>query len=254
MLAAERRQRLIELARQRPALKVTDLVREFGITPNTARADLRALEGEGVVRCTHGGAVPVRASVPAPPYAAIREEHMEAKTAIGRAAAALLPATGNVYLNAGSTSRAVALHLPAGCRLEFGTNSPEIALLLAEHTAAAVDLFGGRIERESRETDGRLSLDPLRNLFWDTCVLSVFAVDAEHGISSINPGIAQMEGDVLARSRRRIILCDSSKFGTFGRARVAELATAQVIVSDTGLSRDWRRRIQALNIELVLAE
>ncbi|MEI8079061.1 MAG: DeoR/GlpR family DNA-binding transcription regulator [bacterium] len=254
MLAAERRQRLIELARQRPALKVTDLVREFGITPNTARADLRALDAEGVVRCTHGGAVPIRTSVPAPPYAAIREEHLVAKTAIGRAAAALLPATGQVYLNAGSTSRAVALHLPAGCRLEFGTNSPEIALLLTAHTAAAVDLFGGRMERESRETDGRLSLDPLRNLFWDTCVLSVFAVDEEHGISSINPGIARLESAVLARSRHRIILCDSSKFGTFGRARVAELAAAQVIVSDAGLSRDWCRRIKSIGIEIVLAK
>ena len=59
MLAAERRQHIMEMLGNRSSVLIADICRECGVSAVTARADLDFLEGEGRLKRTHGGAVPV---------------------------------------------------------------------------------------------------------------------------------------------------------------------------------------------------
>ena len=256
MIAAERQQRIYELALQRGAVRLADLVRELGATANTVRRDLRTLEAEGRLRCSHGGAVPAGTTgpLPAAPYAQTRTEHRPEKAGIGRAALAFLPEQGSVFLNAGSTTRELALRIPPSCRLHIGTNSPELALFLATRTTASVDLVGGRLVPESLETDGTLSPEVLSGWFWDVCFLGITAWDPERGITSISPAIARLERAILEHSRQRVVLCDSAKIGRFARAQVAPVTAGDVLITDSGLAAGWRVRLRKAGVELVIAE
>jgi DeoR/GlpR family transcriptional regulator of sugar metabolism len=57
MMPEERRRRRAGLVREAGSVTIALLESEFGISPMTARRDLVALEDEGRVRRTHGGAV-----------------------------------------------------------------------------------------------------------------------------------------------------------------------------------------------------
>src|SRR3712207_7896603 len=56
MIPEERRRKITRLVREAGSVTVALLEAEFGISPMTARRDLVALEEEGRVRRTHGGA------------------------------------------------------------------------------------------------------------------------------------------------------------------------------------------------------
>ena len=58
LLAPARRQYVLDLLARDGAVRITDLVRELGVTPVTLRRDLAQLEAEGLVDRVHGGAVP----------------------------------------------------------------------------------------------------------------------------------------------------------------------------------------------------
>ncbi len=55
---AARRKRLGELVRSHGFLRVADASQTLGVSEVTVRADLSALEADGVLTRVHGGAVP----------------------------------------------------------------------------------------------------------------------------------------------------------------------------------------------------
>ncbi len=57
MLPAERRARIVAALRAQPAVRVTTLSEDLGVSEITIRRDLMLLEQEGVLARTHGGAV-----------------------------------------------------------------------------------------------------------------------------------------------------------------------------------------------------
>ena len=59
--APQRRERLRRIVAARRAVRVEDLRAELGVSIATIRRDLDELEGEGVLRRVHGGAVTVDA-------------------------------------------------------------------------------------------------------------------------------------------------------------------------------------------------
>ena len=56
MLAAERKQQIKEIIIAKKSASVAALSKQFGVTGETIRRDLKALEKEGVLMRTHGGA------------------------------------------------------------------------------------------------------------------------------------------------------------------------------------------------------
>src|SRR5690242_5938804 len=57
LLAVERRLALAELVRQNPVVTVEVLARRFGVSAQTIRRDSQALEQQGLLTRTYGGAV-----------------------------------------------------------------------------------------------------------------------------------------------------------------------------------------------------
>ena len=57
MLIVERHERLLEILRRSRTAELEDLARELDVSASTVRRDLEALEEQGVVQRTHGGAI-----------------------------------------------------------------------------------------------------------------------------------------------------------------------------------------------------
>jgi DeoR/GlpR family transcriptional regulator of sugar metabolism len=254
LIAAERRSRIYKCALENGSVNVTDLAKLFDVAENTIRNDLRALHVQGRLIRSYGGAIVKEKVRPAEPYSITRVANMLQKSAIGEKAAKYLPDSGFVFINAGSTTRQLVSHIPEGWQAHVTTNSPEIAIYLSSEKGVEVDLLGGRMERESCETDGSLSEAALADQYWDVAFIGISAIDTAHGITSISRRVSGMEGKVLAHSRKVIGLCDSSKFSRYSHSRSAAADVLDVLVTDSGISDQLRNEFADLGVTLDVAD
>ncbi|MEV2209514.1 DeoR family transcriptional regulator, partial [Streptomyces sp. NPDC047970] len=65
--AGERRRAVLAAARREGLVRVDELAGRFGVSRETVRRDLKALEDDGLVRRTHGGAVAGAGPAAGPP-------------------------------------------------------------------------------------------------------------------------------------------------------------------------------------------
>ena len=91
MLIVERQRRLAQILRQQGAGQLETMARHLGVSASTVRRDLEALERQGLVSRTHGGAIyrgsdqgqePEPGS-PSEVLAELMNERIEQKLAIG---------------------------------------------------------------------------------------------------------------------------------------------------------------------------
>ena len=60
MLIEERHEAILSILSQKGSITNPDIQKEFGISYDSAKRDLRILEEKGLLKRTHGGALPVR--------------------------------------------------------------------------------------------------------------------------------------------------------------------------------------------------
>src|SRR5262249_500845 len=118
------------------------------VTSETVRKDLIVLERQGLLRRTHGGALPVE-HPSFEPDVATRTGYAAEKRRIARAALAPLPHAGSVLLDAGTTTLQLAELMPAERELTVFTNTLPIAATLLTRPKFAVYTVGGRVRRET---------------------------------------------------------------------------------------------------------
>ena len=90
MLAAERRNRLLELVRAKRFASLPELVEQLGASESTIRRDLAQLEEQGLARRIHGGVLYTGNSPKLPHFDAQQPAQWEKKKAIAAAAVELI--------------------------------------------------------------------------------------------------------------------------------------------------------------------
>ena len=67
MFLEERQAKILEILAQEGKVLVKELAEIFGVTEDSIRKDLSALEMEGQLKRTYGGAVAIKEKLPPPP-------------------------------------------------------------------------------------------------------------------------------------------------------------------------------------------
>ena len=160
MYAAERQQRIMAEARQAGRVEVALLAESLGVTAETVRRDLTALERRGSLRRVHGGAIPVERLELEPTLAARSGRLADVKRRIAARVLDELPTGGTVLLDSGSTTQAVVQLLPPDLDLTVLTNSVSAAAALSTHPGITLYLLGGTGPRHHRCGGRRVGHQP----------------------------------------------------------------------------------------------
>lgn len=156
-----RHARIVDLARQDGRVSVEGLAQTLGVTPQTIRKDLTLLERRALLTRVHGGAVP-GSGTDNLAYAERREIAVAAKSAIGAAAAELVPDGASLFINIGTTTEAIARHLVERRKLMVITNNLNVVDILAERPGIEVIAAGGRVRASDRAVIGGIAMDFIR--------------------------------------------------------------------------------------------
>lgn len=255
MYAEERHQAIAALLRERGRLAVTDLAERFGVTAETARRDLAALERAGLLRRVHGGAVATTALTMIEPDVAEREGTRGAqKDNIAKAAVALLPqAGGAVLLDSGTTTARLASLIPVDRELFVATNSVGIAGRLAGRGALHLHLLGGRVRGVTQACVGDGTVRAVEELRLDVAFLGTNAVSAAHGFTTPDPDEAAVKRAMVRSARHVVVLADADKLGTEQLVRFASVHEADTLVTDAEADEHVLSDLRAQGLEVVVA-
>jgi DeoR/GlpR family transcriptional regulator of sugar metabolism len=251
MLTEERRQVILERVRSDGKVVAAELSSLLAVSPDTIRRDLRELAEAGLLRRVHGGALPP--AVGAQPYAVRREQAPLAKAAIARATSRLLRDGQVILLDAGTSTLEVARHLPRDLRATVITNSPPIAVELAEHPSVDVTVLGGSLQKDARALVGAATIEALRSVRADVLVLGICSLHPEFGITVNDLEESYVKRAMIANAAEVVAVSSADKLGSAAPYVVGPLSELTHLVTERAGTAEQLAPYRALGVELVLA-
>lgn len=252
MLVAERYEKIVRLVNERGSVRVTELAALFGVTEETIRRDLAALEQAGRLKRSHGGAVSVRDVQGELPYFVREVTHAAEKERIAREAVKRIEPCDRILLDASTSAWYMARHLP-DIPLTVLTNSIKVATELAAKEKIDVIVSGGRLSPRSLSFVGPQAETSFQDYHVDKLFFSCKGVHPERGLSESNDLQARLKRQFIGMAERVVLLADSSKFGVQAFARIAGLERVDAVISDDGLDGKTKEQLEERGIEVVLA-
>jgi DeoR/GlpR family transcriptional regulator of sugar metabolism len=252
-LPARRRFELIRLARRQGQLSVTELSSQFGVSPDTIRRDLDLLSVRGLVRRTHGGAVPADHLLQGEsPFAQRINLRTAEKTRIAQCAAALIQDGETLIINGGSTTRIFAFELAGKKNLTVVTNALGIPACLPDQAVRDIFVLGGEYRAESNITVGSVACCGSTGVSVDSAILGVGGI-TEDGVFARPLQEAAMTARMIAAARRTIVLADSTKFDKKLLGHIASLDQIDVLVTDANPPVELSEMLNECRVQLVIA-
>ncbi len=249
MLNEERRRYILAMLQRHGKVVVTELSTDLHVSIDTIRRDIRELAEAGLLQRVHGGALPP--SETSIDYR-VRQEHApQAKAAIARAAVQLLRNGHVIFLDGGTTTLQVAQYLPRTLHATIITNSPPIALALAEHAYVDVYLIGGQLFKSSLITVGAAAIAEVQMTRADVCLVGVCSLHPEHGLSVPDREEAYLKRLMITNAAETMALVSAEKLGTLAPYIVAPLRDITGIVTDASVPTETLTPYRAHGIMII---
>jgi DeoR family fructose operon transcriptional repressor len=234
MFAEERQAEIVRRARALGRVDVISLSEELGVTPETVRRDLTAIERQGHVRRVHGGAISIERVASEPGLAARETLWAAEKERIAKAAIDEVPRDGAILIDAGTTTRRFAELLPRDRELLVVVNSPDIAILLGGRAELTVMMLGGRVRARTMAIVDGWALEALKKIHVDVAFMGTNGISVERGLTTPDPAEALVKEHMIAAARRVVLLGDHTKIGNNYFSTFGALDDVDTFVTDSG--------------------
>lgn len=255
MLAEERRFRIREILSAQRSVSASALIETLDATAATIRRDLAALEKEGVLARSHGGAVSRTSSTNFQPnYEALQRANRAEKMAIAAAAEKLLLDGDTVFLEGSTTVFELSKRLGSFNRLTIATNSPLIVCQLQRWAAINVVCTGGDLQRDQFYLSGLWAQHALSEIRVDKAVLGVTAIDFRYGHSCANQAEAQVKKMLVKSGKKRIGMADHTKFGNQAFVFVGTVTDFSTIITDSKTDPAQIEGLRDAGVEVVVVD
>ncbi len=230
------------------------LVEATGASMATVRRDLVALEQQGAVSRTHGGARIASGAHVEVEFTTRERHNLAQKRAIAGAAFELLRPQTVVFLDAGTTVLQLAHRLRVSpVPLSVFTNGLLVAKALMGVPKLRVTMLGGQLRSENASLVGPAAEAMLDGLWFDRLFLGASAIGDDDAIYSVDAHEASLNARMMARSAAVAVLADASKFGQRTTYMVGPLTAATAVISDEALDPGHRRRLRQAGVAVTIA-
>ncbi|MFI8997655.1 DeoR/GlpR family DNA-binding transcription regulator [Streptomyces sp. NPDC053542] len=257
----ERMNALLELLGERGRVDVDEAATALEVSAATMRRDMDALAEQQLLTRTRGGAVLSSVAYDLP----IRYKHAHRaadKEAVAQAAAKLVERGDVVGLSGGTTTTEIARVLAT--RPEFAeagpqphltivTNSLNIANELAVRPQIKIVLTGGVAQSRSFELVGPFSELVLQQISLDIAFIGANGMDPRMGATVHDESEARVNRLMAERSRRAVVVADSSKIGTRCFARVGDADVFDTFITDNRAEESARREFTDRGLRVITA-
>lgn len=225
--------------RQAGTVSVEALRDKLEVSMATVRRDLQELEDRGLLRRTHGGAIPIEPLF----YEAFRHDRSfqdqvgsfaEEKRRIAVAAAELISTGDTIALTAGTTTTEVVRSLHTHSGITVVTNTVNVAMELSNRKDIHVFVTGGHLRGDWFSLVGSAAVSTMSGVFVDLLFIGVNGIDAEQGLTCFNSDEVEINRSMVRQAKRKIAVADHSKLGVVANWQICTTDKIDMLITDTG--------------------
>ena len=257
MFIEERHQAILAIIEEIGRISIGEIQDKFDVSVDSARRDLRILEEKGLLKRTHGGAIPIRQVGWLPP----RHRDMKNMTvfdnyaAIAKKSAQLIKENDVVYLTSGSLGFIMLKYLPRDIKYTLVLNSVSLAEELKFWDNVTVYITGGKMRMHSTTSlVDSFAAAFVKNLHFDLCLMTGGGYDAAFGFSNGTDETATFQRTVIENSRKKVIMMPNQKVGFNDFIKVCDAGKFDILVTDWDAVEDELSRIEDAGVRVVIAE
>ena len=212
MIILERREKILRILEKQRSATIKELAAAIFISEASIRRDIEALEKAGLVRRIYGGVVLEKYRNAVVPLELRDGEHSSVKEELARRAAQLVSDGDTLMLDASSTVRRMVKYLEGKRDLKIITNNLRI---FNDMHGKDVRLYctGGQYSSKNNAFFGQSAALYVEKLHADICFFSSQGISETGEISDASEAETALRRMMMARSDRRVFLCDASKIG-----------------------------------------
>lgn len=228
----ERLGEIRELIAEDGVVRINQLAADFGVSEMTIRRDLDELEALGLARRVRGGAIALGPE----PWAQRHELHARAKARIAEKLLPLVPTSGTVAFDASTTIYRLAAAIETARDLVVVTNGWDTFHSMKGRPGVTAILTGGTEEPRTGSLVGPMAVRAAHGFLYHTFFGSAAAFDLEFGSSEAALAESEVKRAFIQASDRVVLAVDQSKLNTRAQARVLDLESVDLLVTDLDAS------------------
>lgn len=256
MFIDERHQAILDYLEKNGRISASEIQDMFQVSFDTARRDLRILEENGLLKRTHGGALPLRpigfakpAKMTARDISEIRENYW----LIAKKAVAMLKERDVVFITSATVGYFMAQNMPENMILTVATNSIIIAEELRKRDNVRVILAGGEMDAKGNCYD-HFAVECIKRMRFDKCFITSASISADFGLSIQRTGVIDFLNAVINSSKYTVGLYPTEKIGFDSIISICPSNKLDMLITDWDASEDELKKFDEQKIEIVVVE
>ncbi|MCW3090520.1 MAG: alkaline phosphatase [Ferruginibacter sp.] len=253
MLAAHRREKILELLREDGSAKVLNLAKIFKVTEVTIRQDLEKLEKDGLIIREHGGAYIKNIQDQVQTFSLVHQENLDKKELIARKCLDYIDSGDTIILDSGTTTTEVAKKLRGMKNLTVITNALNIALMLGAEPGIEVIVTGGEFKPPTLSLTGQKAADFFKGLHVQKLFLATAGISLKAGLTYPSISDLVVKKAMIDASEITYLVADSTKINKSAFASLGALSLIDYIITDAGIEEKHKQVFKDNEIELIIA-
>ena len=212
MLSLERQDEILEILNKNKSCTVEELASELFVSGATIRRDLRAMEEQGLIKRSHGGAMLFKSRADESALAIREQENTSAKRTIANLAVKLIENGDSVFMDSSTTVGFLIPLLNNFKYLSVTTTGIRNAMLLTQTNNVKIYIAGGQVHNHSNSITGTDTMDYISRIHADIAFVSCMGFSKNACFTDANIEQSKLKRQMRNNSEKVVMLCDSTKF------------------------------------------
>ena len=256
MYIEERHQAILDWLSQKGSISNADIQKNFGVSYDSAKRDLRILEEKGLLKRTHGGALPIRqiatgrpANMTIKDVSSVRENYLE----IAKEAVAMIQNNDVVYIPSATVGLFMVQNLPDNFKIRVVTNSIIIAEELRKMDNISVIMLGGEMDGRGNCYD-TIAVETIKRLRFDKCFITSACISASFGLSIQKTQAISFWNALMDSSKMTVGLYPKEKIGYDSIVSICPANRLDILITDWDASEEDLKKFDEQKIKVIVVD
>lgn len=262
MYSIERKSEIERILLEAGSVNVSELADELATSRETIRRDLKEMEDLGVLKRTHGGALPLQPPASTNQFlseapVSIRTiRNVSEKLAICKTAAAAISDGDTVFIDNSTTCTNLYQYIPSNIQVTFLTNSIPFLLECSKvsnpkHTFICL---GGIFKLSNLSIYGNTTIDNASQYFPNKAFISCSGISKEHHISDCGIQEIDVKRTLINSSQKVYLLADYTKFQQIGQIYLCNYTEIDCLITDNRSDTSKLCFLEQAGVEIIIAK
>lgn len=236
---------------------IKDLSRKLEVSEMTIRRDLKELSKENIVTLIPGGAVLKRNSLidtDEEKYLIQTAESvmLEEKIKISRKAASLVNPNDVIIIDTGSTTKNIPKFIPENMSVTIICYTLNVLFNVYENKNWKLVFPGGYFHNNTLMFESPEGIEVIKKIRANTAFVAAAGISEKLELTTPTLYEKNTKRAVIESSDTKVLLVDSSKFGKIKISHFADLADFDIVITDSGISKEFEKIVKNTGIELYI--